>query len=247
MTLQELIEIKNGEYVEVAGSANAINQCVDLANLYLREVCSHLIVEWTNACDFPSKIKDMDWIPNDEITDLPKEGDIIIWSNKVGGGAGHIAIFLEGATSSFRSFDQNYPLSSPCHVQGHTYSNVLGWLRPKLPVQDNMTEAEQQILKFIRENKITEGQVRQGYGYITDNVDKKLSDLEKLAYDNLEKLKAMTEKYEQERRTAVGWQNSALIANADLKRINAELLQATNLTAWDHLKLGIELLIKKSK
>lgn len=258
MTFQELLEKYNGQFVEVAGSANAKNQCVDLANAYLREVCDHPIVEWTNACDFPSKIKDMEWIPNDEESDLPQEGDVIIWSNKVGGGAGHIAIFIEGTTSSFKSFDQNWPLYSPCHVQGHTYSNVLGWIRPKLPVQEDMiTETQKKILEFLSQpikdpvtevTRIpTEGDVRRGIGYITDNVDKKLEDIEKLAYDNLEKLKAMTGKYEQERKISLGWQSKYSTANDEMKILNSKLLEATSLTWLEHIKTGLELLIKSQK
>ncbi len=58
MTLEELIKKYNGQPVEVAGSANAKNQCVDLANLYIRDVLGWPIIEWTNAKDFPAKAGD---------------------------------------------------------------------------------------------------------------------------------------------------------------------------------------------
>lgn len=153
-TLGQFLSDLNGNFCEVSGSANAKNQCVDLANAYLRDVCNHPIIQWTNACDFPSKIKDMEWIPNDEETDLPQEGDIIIWNSNVGGGAGHIAIFLEGTTSKFNSFDQNWPLYSPCHVQSHTYSNVSGWLRPNGIIQEDMTTDEKRALELLESYKI---------------------------------------------------------------------------------------------
>lgn len=172
MTLQQFLEKWNGEPCEVAGSANAKNQCVDLANAYLRDVCNHSIIEWTNACDFPSKIKDMEWIPNDEETDLPKEGDIIIWNSNVGSGAGHIAIFLDGTTSKFNSFDQNWPLYSPCHVQSHNYTNVIGWLRPIINSNTDMTLTDEQkrILDFIGTR--TEGDVREAFGALADKPNK---------------------------------------------------------------------------
>jgi len=119
----------NGTYVEVAGTS-ARNQCVDLANLYIRDVLHFPIIEWTNAKDFPSKGgSNYTWIANTP-TGVPEEGDLIIW----GGTYGHIAIFIEGDVNTFRSFDQNYPTGSPCHIQNHNYINVLGWMRPKKPV-----------------------------------------------------------------------------------------------------------------
>ena len=60
----------------------------------------------------------------------------MVWSGEIG----HIAVFIEGNVDTFKSFDQNYPLGSPCHIQGHTYANVLGWLRFKKT--ENMPEDE---------------------------------------------------------------------------------------------------------
>lgn len=167
MTLQQFLEKWNGQFCEIAGSANAKNQCVDLANAYLRDVCKLPIIEWTNACDFPKKTN-IEWIPNDEITDLPKEGDIIIWNSNVGSGAGHIAIFLDGTTSKFNSFDQNWPLYSPCHVQSHTYTNVSGWLRPIInsDIDMTLTDEQKRILDFIGTR--TEGDVREAFGALGD-------------------------------------------------------------------------------
>jgi hypothetical protein len=130
MTLQEFITKWDGKFCEVAGSANATNQCVDLANQFIREVLCLPIIEWTNACDFPSKASGYTFIKNTP-ENIPLEGDLVIWSSAIGGGAGHIAIFVEGTASRFTSFDQNYPLNTPCHKQGHTYANILGWLHPK--------------------------------------------------------------------------------------------------------------------
>ena len=127
LTIQEFLDKNNGKYVEVAGTSNALNQCVDLANAYLRDVLNQPIVEWTNAKDFPLKIGDkFEYILNTP-TNVPIEGDLIVWD----GGNGHIAIFIEGDANTFRSYDQNYPTGSPCHIQQHNYSSVTGWLRFK--------------------------------------------------------------------------------------------------------------------
>jgi len=137
MTFQQFLTKWNGKYCEVAGSSNAQNQCVDLANAYIRDVLGLPIIEWTNAIDFPSKAgANYDYILNTP-DGVPKEGDLVIWGGTT---AGHIAVFVEGDANTFRSFDQNYPVGSPCHVQGHTYANVLGWLHCKVANSQNLEE-----------------------------------------------------------------------------------------------------------
>lgn len=64
-------------------------------------------------------------------TNCPIKGDIIIWG-KIVGVDGHVAICKDGSPMQFTSFDQNWPLLSPCHFQPHNYNGVLGWLRVKV-------------------------------------------------------------------------------------------------------------------
>jgi len=135
MSITEFVKKWNGIYVEVAGTT-AKNQCVDLANLFIRDFLGLPIIEYTNAKDFPSKAGDKyDYILNSP-TGVPEEGDLVIW----GGTYGHIAIFIEGNANRFTSFDENFPVGSPCHIQEHNYNTpkVLGWLRFKgqLPNDD---------------------------------------------------------------------------------------------------------------
>jgi len=139
MTLEDFIKKYDGKFVEVAGSIGAENQCVDLANAYIRDVLNLPIIEWTNAIDFPSKAgSNYKYILNTP-SGVPKTGDLVIWGYKP---YGHIAIFVNGGANKFNSFDQNFPLNTKCHLQEHNYSNVLGWLRPiKSPTQGN-TESE---------------------------------------------------------------------------------------------------------
>jgi DNA-binding transcriptional MerR regulator len=134
MTVNDFVIKYNGKWVEEAGTS-ALNQCVDLANRYIREVLGLPIIEWTNAVDFPSKAGTAyEYILNSP-TNIPKEGDLIIWG---GNQYGHIAIFIEGNVDSFRSFDQNYPTGSNCHIQNHTYANVKGWLRKKVSTDNTL-------------------------------------------------------------------------------------------------------------
>jgi hypothetical protein len=65
---------------------------------------------------------------------IPLPGDVVIWDSTNLNPYGHIAIFVRGDLKSFDSFDQNLPTGSACHIVHHTYSNVLGFLRPRAEV-----------------------------------------------------------------------------------------------------------------
>lgn len=145
MTFQEFITKNNNQYVEVAGSSNAKYQCVDLANAYICYVLNMPIIEHTDAKDFPSKVgPEYDWIEYSS-GKVPLYGDIMIWNTTVGS-AGHIAVYIKGNDKEFTSFDQNWPINSPCHEQSHSYQGVEGWLRYKQSnqlTQEDMKELEE--------------------------------------------------------------------------------------------------------
>jgi hypothetical protein len=125
--INQFVAENDGRFVEVAGSPDAKFQCVDGANAYIRDVLGQPIVEHTNADDFPSKCMAFcDWIPYQHGM-TGEKGDIVILDM---GSYGHIAEFLDGNSLAFNSFDENYPLGTPCHIQKHNYINVTGFLRP---------------------------------------------------------------------------------------------------------------------
>lgn len=129
MDLETFVSQYWGKYLDMGGSANAQNQCVDLANGYLKYVLNHDIVLGTDAINFPSKLPDFDFV-----TLNPQAGDLVIWGAGLGI-HGHIAVYLTGDENNFTSFDENFPIGSPCHKQNHNYKNVIGYLRKK----DSMT------------------------------------------------------------------------------------------------------------
>ncbi len=110
-------------------------QCMDLWRTYVRDVLTLLqsrpvrgaVNVWTTYLK--------DEYNRFEKTPLaiPKKGDVIIWGTGYGP-YGHIAIFVEGNLLRFKSFDQNSPLGSVCHIQSHSYRHVLGWIRPKTDI-----------------------------------------------------------------------------------------------------------------
>lgn len=162
ITLDEFVQKYQGKYLEVAGSAGAKNQCVDLANGYIRDVLGLPIVEWTNASDFSSKLIPLGWkwVENTSYA-IPIKGALMIWKHTV---AGHISVFIEGDINSFVSFDQNYPTGTACHLQKHNYLSpkVAGWLIPPnlpatKPERKSMTHEQfyNKFLEAFRKHKDT--------------------------------------------------------------------------------------------
>lgn len=246
----------NGKHCEVAGSAAAVNQCVDLANAYIRDVWGLPIVTGTNAVDFPKKClpPKYEYILNDNNNpdQIPMRGDVLIFKSP--DGVGHISICDTAVVGENKviSFDQNWPVGSVCKLVTHTYTGtytIVGWLRgkPVINSEENMTDQEKIMLEFIRSNKITEGQLRQGYGYITDNIDEKVRNLEGQVEVLSKKVDDLTTKLDLEHKSAVGWQKSLGTANDKIDVLTNKLLSANTMTAWQHIRFGINLLIQKSK
>ena len=134
MTFNEWLEKWNGHYIDFDGIYG--NQCMDLMHQYCVEVLGITdgsVLAAPGAKDVYNNFENIkghelfEKIPNTP-TGVPQEGDILFWGT---GTWGHVAIFIEGDASRFRSFDQNYPTGSFCHAQEHSYSGILGWLRCK--------------------------------------------------------------------------------------------------------------------
>jgi hypothetical protein len=163
MTLEEVIQICNGRFVEYHSfSAGAENQCVDLANKWLVEGLGLKAIIGTNAIDFPSKaveLNDMEWIPNTD-EGIPDPGDLIIYEGKYG----HIDIALEGCTQTkVVAFSQNYPTGSPCVVRTSSYlrPKVVGWLHPKKVTMDPLQACLVDREKFWKERDEARSQLEQ--------------------------------------------------------------------------------------
>lgn len=148
MTLQSFFDTWNGKFCEVAGSANAKNQCVDLANAYLRDVCGLPLIAWTNAVDFPSKFTGGTFIANTP-DGVPPMGAVVVFKKYSGryGDAGHIAVVESASTRSMHIFEQNYPTGSPCHFADRTYAGCVGWFIPKDMTYKGILLTDEQSIK----------------------------------------------------------------------------------------------------
>ena len=133
-------------------------QCMDLYHQYVLEVlglehpgASSAYMLWNKTW------RDYEKIPN-SLLGVPKKGDIVIWNSNVGGGNGHVSIFIEGGVMMFTSLDQNWPTLSVVTKTKHIYRNVVGWLRPKKPITNpdwliNNSDAWIGILTYLEVTK----------------------------------------------------------------------------------------------
>lgn len=163
--------------------ATAFNQCTDLVNLYINQVLDTQTKDYTeiigtNAKDFNTKYdpEDFEWIPNTP-DGVPQPGDIIVWNGRVGGGAGHVAVFLEGNVNSFTSLDQNWSQVERVTLETHNYANVSGWLRPK-DVKNTVSLDSKIFEDLVRKSTIAD-KVREKLN-VADNETVILAELDKL-------------------------------------------------------------------
>jgi len=238
-TLEQLISENNGKQVEVAGSTNARFQCIDLVNLYIRDVLGFPIVEWTNAQDFPKKClpPKYEYILNGE-TNFPLKGDIVVWSSK--DNVGHIAICIEnGNIKNFKSFDQNWSKPLYCTLETHVYTGsnhkVIGWLRPKSIIQDMISDEQKRILDFLKGK--TEGDVREAFGALADqpNKDAQIATLSQkvLELDNVtkklqEQIDILTSEVKSNNEIIMDWQSKFQTANEQVSKATEQLNTITD-------------------
>lgn len=146
MTFDDFLIKYNGVYVDFDGYYGA--QCMDLMHQYVYDVLGLTdarILAAPTAKDVylgtPFGLEYFDKIDNTP-TGVPQEGDIVFFGTGVGP-AGHVCIFISGDANKFKSFDVNWPVGSPAHVQDHTYGYCLGWLRPKGQIPDIQGQLDQ--------------------------------------------------------------------------------------------------------
>lgn len=136
MLLNDFISKYNGRGIDFDGVYG--DQCMDLMHQFCVEVLGindGSVLAAPSAKDvylnFPNVNGSVYFEKIDNTPDnVPLEGDILFWGTKIGP-YGHVAVFLNGNTSKFSSFDQNWPVGAKCAIVDHTYNGLLGWLRFK--------------------------------------------------------------------------------------------------------------------
>lgn len=76
----------------------------------------------------------------------------MVWNGRVGGGAGHVAVTLEGNKSMFNSLDQNWSQVERVTLEAHNYTNVSGWLRPKHVANSDTISIEKKLFERLVSN-----------------------------------------------------------------------------------------------
>lgn len=130
MNLQDFINRWNGRHADFDGYYGA--QCVDLVQFYS---------QWLGYQRFSGDAWNIYDQPGANYTQIPagqtpRTGDIAVWQSSLAGsgGAGHTSIVHTVRAGDFTSFDQNFPVGSVAHLQGHNYNKLRGFLRPKKAV-----------------------------------------------------------------------------------------------------------------
>lgn len=128
MTFKEFYEKYKGQYVDFDGYYGP--QCVDLVQYWNRELGGQRFSG--NAIEIIKQPMGIYEVIKNGPTNIPKEGDIVVWNKNMGAGNGHTGIATgKGSVMTFEAFEQNDPYTSPAHLKEYKYDNVVGWLHPR--------------------------------------------------------------------------------------------------------------------
>lgn len=126
-------------------------QCVDLVQHYAEKVLgvsgafyglNYAYEIYTKYSKLEKINKNFKLIDAEAPGEYPKKGDVIVWSKKKNGYAGHTAVCLSGDKDGFTVFEQNYDGKGSIREHRYSYSLVNGWLRPNN--QTNLKEIVRQ-------------------------------------------------------------------------------------------------------
>ncbi len=139
-----LIAKYQGQSLSYDGIEANRGQCVQWVEYVLtdNQVGYGLAPFWGNAIDWWNGFSgvlaaNFDRIPYPN-NGYPKAGDIVIWGAGVGSVYGHIDLCVaDGDASGFQGYDSNWN-GKTVHAVAHNYNAVIGYLRPKGSVVDDM-------------------------------------------------------------------------------------------------------------
>lgn len=112
---------------------------------------------------------------------VPSPGDIVVFSNKVGGGHGHTGIVVSANLNTLDVFQQNDPMGSGAYTKRYTYANVLGWLKfkqaaPAAPqgVVMNTADGKEKYLTSLHRPAESDAAAAQWNGLSSGEADRRL-------------------------------------------------------------------------
>lgn len=134
VTLQQFINDWSGKKVPSRGGI--IGQCVSLSQHWAEDngVTGTPVFPVASAYQMPNTRKDFFTYEANTPKGVPAPGDIVVFSNRVGGGHGHTGVVVSANTQTLDVFQQNDPRGSGAYTKRYNYANVLGWLKLKKAV-----------------------------------------------------------------------------------------------------------------
>lgn len=211
-----------------------VGECLSICKLYIKECfgidpppsgTNSAYGYWSNfpnpLCEVFEKIENTDDL-------IPEYGWIAIWKPWSTNQYGHIAIVDKGCTKYIlKDIAQNWSGKNFQRIT-QDYTNVIGYLKPKNVIIDDMTDI---VSELIKTNGITEGDIR----WLIDlKVNQTVSNLEK----QIEELKEKSHEYEVEIQTLLAeiteyqkeiknWQSNNDSANKQIQTLEGDLQTMT--------------------
>ena len=225
----------NGTSVEVVDASNKY-QCFDLAVAWvqwlgLQNSFQHLYAYSIYSSPTELTKQNFELIENTPLA-VPQEGDIVVWSKKYNGTAGHVAIATgKGDINQFFAFSQNDPIGAVSQIKKYKYDNVLGWLRPRIYIAYNWQVEENarkgtafdRYLTFLYSRGLTPDSDSRKYDELIfiEVFNKLFTDNELHRSGYLE----FQEKYKDAEKEIKGLKNEAVITQKEIEVLKNEVKQ----------------------
>ena len=242
VTYQAFLDKYLGKKKGYPTDSNYPGQCLSIVKLYIKEVFG-LKYPPASGCNgarcyyskFPAPLDCYFTKVKNTPTLIPKEGWIVIWKAWKTNSYGHIAIVANGSTKTvLMNYAQNWS-SKIFQLEKNNYNNVEGYLVPikESAIIEDMTKEEERILKVVKENKLTEGNVRELAGWIKDGTmdkkDKQIQTLQAkvLSLDSsqagmLLRIEALEGNIKANTEQVTLWQKKVLSANKQVEKLSKQ-------------------------
>lgn len=253
-------------------------ECLSIAKIYIKECfgiepppsgTNSAYGYWSN---FPNPLGEK--FEKVENTDslIPEKGWIAIWKPWDTNKYGHIAIVKDGNLKTFNSYDQNWGTKNFVEIK-HDYTNVIGFLKPKSSIIDDMTDDQKRALTILEQFKIefNHGNLEGASAAATNasrdipKKDKQISDLSSSVATMTSKIGELEAKIAELEKNGQSWQSELSTAKENIQTIQEQLDtmtseknkfkgyyetalkdQVNKYTGWQLIRLGVKKLsIKK--
>jgi hypothetical protein len=236
--LNTFIDNTISQFVEVSYSP-AQYQCMDLMYLWIfcldipKATVQHgsAYQVYSDATDFTRQYFDV--IPN-LIETIPQAGDLVVWNQKYGT-YGHIAMVIEATKYKMKVYEQNNPLGTNAHIQDRSYTNVSGFLRPKIKVEGGIPQYLTTLMQEAGLSLADEGSFRAfwekaiKYDQDVRTLQEQVKSANEALSDRALEVSTLTEKNQK-------LSDRAIEAEAEVNRLRGERDKAT----WELTKANLQ-------